>query len=143
MKNQIIKPLLPKLVILIAISISTPGLLAQGLNINNQERPNFYLSSAYVNSFNYNHVTFDPYYSNSYGGHSNKTVRVDFGIQINRRLSLDVGYIRMPLETKHKLVIDNQQISTSSRSYSRISFYSIKLNHGMSLWKNRIKLFWV
>ena len=138
MNNQLIKTILFNSIALIVFSFFTSNILAQGVNINNQERPYFYLSAAYVSSFNYNHVTFDPYYSRSFGVHPNKTVRADVGIQINKRLSVEAGYIRMPLEVKHELMIGRQEISNGSRSNSRISFYSIRLNHGLSLWKNRV-----
>ncbi len=138
MNKPLIKTILLNSFALIVFSFYTSTILAQGVKINNQEGPHFYLSAAYVSSYNYNHVTSDPYYTRSFGIQSNKTVRADFGLQINRRISIEAGYIRMPLEVKHELLIGRQQISNGSRSNSRISFYSMRLNHGLSIWKNRI-----
>ncbi|MEM9545571.1 MAG: outer membrane beta-barrel protein [Bacteroidota bacterium] len=116
------------------------NLSAQGVIITNKERPYLYLSSAYVSSSNYNHGTVDPFYSPGTELIPDQTVRADLGFHLNKNVSIEVGYMRMPLAILYKLAIEGQSISNRSLSRSRISFYSLRLHHGISLYKNRILL---
>ena len=142
MKTQLSKIRINCLAILLLIFFAFNNLTAQKVSLTNPDKPFLYLSSAYVVSNPINEVTVDPFYSEGVRSVSDKTVRVDLGLQLNRNLSFELGYIRTPLWLTKNLTINNQPISGGGGvSYTRINFYSIKLKHRLSLHKNQILLY--
>jgi hypothetical protein len=72
-------------------------LSAQEIKLTNLDHPYLYLSAAYVSSNPINKRTNDPFYSAGTSTYSDKTVSVDLGLQFNRNLSFEFGYIRTSL----------------------------------------------
>ena len=140
MKNQLIKILILNTMTLFVFSIVFTKSNAQSVKVDAKQKPFFYLSAAYVASNNNNHVTGDPFFSKNRYFEPNRTVRADVGIQFNNRISVEAGYMRMPLEIGHSLDINDRGISNGNASYTRISFYSIRLKHGIHLLKNKLLL---
>lgn len=117
------------------------SLSAQEIVPVSPDKPYFYISTAYVGVSPINQATSDPFYSAGNNlDFSNKTGRIDIGIQLNRDFSFELGYISNDLDLTRKLVIDDLLINVGSESRVRISFYSLKLKHHLPLYKNRFKL---
>lgn len=120
-------------------------LAAQGIQLTKSDHPFLYISSAYTRTSTFSEGTSDPFYeTSSTNTYPDRTVRADLGLQINNNVSFEVGYIRTPLWLTNKLTFDDDLpllgSGGSGSSYTRISFYSIKLKNSFSLWKNIIQL---
>ena len=114
-------------------------LFAQGVKINSSDRPFLYLSTAYASTSSFSQGTNDPFYSGSHQSYASNTVRADLGLQLNRNLAFELGYIRTPLWLTKKITVGDLPVSNGGGvSYTRVSFYSFKLKHSSPVFHKNI-----